>query len=125
MTPSRPALQDPAPFCGILPRVSELLERAHLWLGRLLSALIVLMVAIGAGNAVARYVGRWVGMNLSSNAWLEAQWYLFSLVFLLGAAYTLHRGAHVRVDVLYGRLPSRARGWITSKPDYWRTRPCR
>ncbi|NKB88288.1 MAG: TRAP transporter small permease subunit [Acidobacteria bacterium] len=67
------------------------------------------MVLIGAYNAVARYLGRGIGINLSSNAYLEAQWYLFSLVFLLGAAYTFKHDNHVRVDVLYGRLSRRGK----------------
>lgn len=96
----------------MLSRVKAIWQRLHLWLGRLLAALVVAMVAIGAYNALARYVGRWLGANLGSNRWLELQWYLFSLVFLLGATYALERGAHVRVDVLYARLSTRARATI-------------
>ena len=70
------------------------------------------MVLLGAFNAVARYLGKWVGVHLSSNAYIEAQWYLFSLVFLLGAAHTLQRDEHVRVDVLYGRMSVRSRAWL-------------
>jgi len=80
--------------------------------GRAVSWLVLVMVLIGAFNAVARYLGRFIGVNLSSNAYLEAQWYLFSLVFLLGAAYTLKHNNHVRVDVLYGRLSVRGRAWV-------------
>lgn len=93
---------------GIVRWIDALNER----IGRVVGWLVLLMVLIGAYNAVARYLGRWVGLNLSSNAYLEAQWYLFSLVFLLGAAYTLKHDDHVRVDVLYGRLSRRARAWI-------------
>ena len=67
---------------------------------------------MGAFNAVARYLGKSIGLNLSSNAYIEAQWYLFSAVFLLGAAHTLQRDQHVRVDVLYGRLTARKKAWI-------------
>ncbi len=68
---------------------------------------VLLATLVSAGNAIARY-----GFDLSSNAWLELQWYLFALIFLLGAGYThLHNG-HVRVDVLYGRLAPRTRAWI-------------
>jgi len=81
-------------------------------LGALLRWLALLMVFMGAYNAVARYLTRYAGVPLSSNALNEAQWYLFSLIFLLGAAYGLKVDAHVRVDVLYGRLSTRARGWI-------------
>jgi len=62
------------------------------------------MVLVGAFNAVARYASRFVGVNLSSNAFIEAQWYLFSVVFLFAGADALRRNAHVRVDVFYGRL---------------------
>lgn len=53
-----------------------------------------------------------VALRLSSNMFIELQWYLFSLVFLLGAAYTLKHNAHVRVDVLYTRLSARGKAWI-------------
>ena len=72
----------------------------------------LLMVMVGAFNAVARYLGKWIGVHLSSNAYIEAQWYLFSLIFLLGAAHTLQRDQHVRVDVLYGRLSDTGKAWI-------------
>ena len=65
------------------------------------------MVLLGAFNAIARYLGRSLGLDLSSNAWIELQWYLFSVVFLLGAARTLRERGHVCVDVLYGRLSER------------------
>ena len=81
-------------------------------LGRFVSWLVLLMVLIGAYNAIVRYLGRFTGTNLSSNLYLELQWYLFSLIFLLGAGYALKENAHVRVDVIYGRLGRRARAWI-------------
>lgn len=81
-------------------------------LGRFVSWFVLIMVLIGAYNALVRYLGRFTGTNLSSNLYLELQWYLFSLIFLLGAGYALKENAHVRVDVLYGRLGRRARAWI-------------
>lgn len=69
------------------------------------------MILTGAFNAVTRYAGRAIGHNLSSNAYLELQWYLFSILFLLGAAYTLKHDAHVRVDILYERRGPRGRAW--------------
>ena len=59
---------------------------------------------ISAGNAAARY-----GLNLSSNAFLEIQWYLFAACVMLGAAQVLRLNEHVRVDVLYGRYSSRTK----------------
>jgi TRAP-type mannitol/chloroaromatic compound transport system permease small subunit len=81
-------------------------------LGQAAAWLTLLMVLIAALNAVLRYTDRFVQLGLSSNAWIELQWYLFSAVFLLGAPYALQVGAHVRVDVFYGRLGLRGRAWI-------------
>lgn len=81
-------------------------------IGRLISWLTLAMVLIGAYNAIVRYLGRYMSTNLSSNLYLELQWYLFSVLFLLGAGYALKEDAHVRVDVLYGRLSRRSRAWI-------------
>jgi TRAP-type mannitol/chloroaromatic compound transport system permease small subunit len=92
--------------------MARLIDRLNERLGRGVAWLTLAMVLIGAFNAVARYLGRYIGVNLSSNAYIELQWYLFSLVFLLGGAYTLRHNAHVRVDVIYGRLSNRARAWI-------------
>ena len=81
-------------------------------IGRVVSWMVLLMVVVGAFNALARYAGRWIGVDLSSNLYLELQWYLFSLIFLLGAGYALKENAHVRVDVVYGRLRARSRSLI-------------
>ncbi len=90
-------------------------DRFNSRLGLAVSWLTLAMVAVGAYNAIVRYLGRFTGWNLSSNAYLELQWYMFSLVFLLGAAYALLTNAHVRVDVVYSRLPERWRRRI----DFW------
>ena len=93
-------------------RLAKQIDRASQSFGRGLAWLSVVMVLIGAFNALARYGGRAVGINLSSNGLLEAQWYLFALIFLLGAAPTLAANRHVRVDVYYGRLSPRRKAWI-------------
>jgi TRAP-type mannitol/chloroaromatic compound transport system permease small subunit len=92
-------------FVRAIDRLNEAIGHAIAWL-------TLAMVLLAAGNAVARYLGRFIGWNLSSNAYLELQWYLFSAVFLLGAAYALRRGAHVRVDVFYSRLSTRGKAWV-------------
>ncbi|MEM9592752.1 MAG: TRAP transporter small permease subunit [Acidobacteriota bacterium] len=81
-------------------------------IGRAVGWLTLLMVLVGSYNAIMRYSGRFFGWNLASNAYIELQWYLFSLVFLLGAAYTARQNRHVRVDVLYGRLSTKGRAWV-------------
>jgi TRAP-type mannitol/chloroaromatic compound transport system permease small subunit len=81
-------------------------------IGAGVSWLAFVMVLVGAFNAVARYLGRFIGHNLSSNLYLEAQWYLFSILFLSAAGWALQQEAHVRVDVVFARLSPRARTWI-------------
>lgn len=95
-----------------LRRLSEAIDAAHLLLGRGVAVLTLLMVLLGAYNAVARHLGKYLGSNLSSNAFIEGQWYMFSLVFLLGAATTLAQDRHVRVDVFYGRLGPRGKATV-------------
>lgn len=93
-------------------RLARRIDRFSEWSGRVLYWLTLAMVGVGAFNALVRYLDRYTGMGLSSNMWIELQWYLFSLVFLLGAAYTLKVDDHVRVDVLYSQLSRRGKAWI-------------
>ena len=69
--------------------------------------LVLLSCLISAGNAFSRY-----SFSLSSNAWLEIQWYMFGAMILLGASYTLKKNEHVRVDIIYGHLSTRTQIWI-------------
>jgi TRAP-type mannitol/chloroaromatic compound transport system permease small subunit len=64
--------------------------------------LVFLSCLVSAGNAFSRY-----GFSVSSNAWLEIQWYMFGALVMLGASYTLKRNEHVRVDIVYSNLPTR------------------
>jgi TRAP-type mannitol/chloroaromatic compound transport system permease small subunit len=89
-------------------RIDRFSERS----GWVLYWLTLGMIGVGAFNAVARYLDKYTGLGLSSNMWIELQWYLFSLVFLLGAAYTLKYDDHVRVDVLYSQLSRRGKAWV-------------
>lgn len=73
-------------------------------IGRWISWLVLVMVILGVWNVVGRYLSSFIGINLTSNAYIEAQWYIFDLVFLLGAAYTLKHNEHVRVDIFYSNL---------------------
>lgn len=90
-----------------LLKLSRLIDALTEHVGCAASWLILLMALVSAGNALARYA-----LNLSSNAWLEVQWYLFSAVFLLCAGYALKHRQHVRIDVLSGRGSPRAQAWI-------------
>ena len=97
---------------SVLNRIVSAIDWLNDRLGRIICWLTLVMVLVASYNAIARYLGRFVKHNLTSNALLETQWYLFSGVFLLGAAYALQKDAHVRVDVVFDRLSERAQAWI-------------
>jgi TRAP-type mannitol/chloroaromatic compound transport system permease small subunit len=87
-------------FSRLVDGVSEAVGRAAIWL-------ILIVVVISSANAVFRFA-----FNLSSNAYLEIQWYLFSAVFLACAAYVLKKNEHIRIDVITGRFSDRTQNWI-------------
>ncbi|NDJ16814.1 TRAP transporter small permease subunit [Myxacorys almedinensis] len=86
-----------------LLRLSRAIDQITEKIGQFALWLVLLMVGVGVWNVVGRYIGKAIGQNLTSNALIEGQWYIFDLVFLLGAAYALKHDEHVRVDVFYGR----------------------
>ena len=81
-------------------------------IGQFCAYIVLLMTFVSASNAILRYVGKFLGTNLTSNALVEAQWQLFAASFLLGSAYVLSCDKHVRVDVWYGRQGARGKAWI-------------
>jgi TRAP-type mannitol/chloroaromatic compound transport system permease small subunit len=87
--------------------LSRLIDRASTALGRSVAWLIVAAALISAGNAVVRKVFDW-----SANSLLEVQWWLFAMVFLLAAPWTLAVNEHIRIDVVNSRLPVRTRNII-------------
>lgn len=68
-------------------------------IGRIAAVAVLAAALISAGNAFIRY-----GLDMSSNAWLEIQWYLFAATVMLGAPIVLSLNEHVRVDIVYGKL---------------------
>ncbi|MGB3571988.1 MAG: TRAP transporter small permease subunit [Phormidesmis sp.] len=91
---------------SLLP-IARRIDRFTHAIGKFASWLVLVMIGVGVWNVLGRYIGNAIGQNLSSNALIETQWYLFDIVFLLGAAYTLQHNEHVRVDVLYDRFNRR------------------
>lgn len=87
--------------------LSRGIDRANRLIGRSVSWLILIAVLVSAANAIVRKL-----FNMSSNAWLEAQWYLYGTAFLLAAAYTLLENEHIRIDIVYGTWPRRVQHWI-------------
>ena len=87
--------------------LSAVIDAITGFIGRAVSWLILATVLISTGNAIIRKA-----FDVSSNAWLELQWYLFGAVFLLAAAYTLQRNDHIRIDIISGMLPKQLRNAI-------------
>jgi len=87
--------------------ISSLIDWLNEKIGFITNLLILLACLVSAGNAMFRYT-----YNLSSNAWLEAQWYMFAVIVMFGAAYTLKRNEHVRVEIFYTSLSERGQLWI-------------
>ena len=92
---------------GALLSLSRGIDAVTAFIGRWVYWLVLAAVLVSAGNAIVRKL-----FDLSSNAWLELQWYLFGAVFMLAAAYTLQRNEHIRIDIVSNMLPPRGRNWI-------------
>lgn len=82
--------------------LSRRIDQLSEWVGRWVSWLVLAAVLISAINAVMRKA-----FSMSSNAYLEIQWYLFAAIFLLAAGYTLLRQEHVKIDVILGKFSKR------------------
>lgn len=91
----------------VLLRFSRLVDWLNGRIGQAVKWLVLIIALISTGNALSRRL-----FDLSSNGWLELQWYLFAGIFMLAAGDTLLRNAHVRIDVLNARLSPRAQNWI-------------
>lgn len=87
--------------------VSRGLDAVNDWVGRTIIWATLAMTLISAANAIVRKA-----FDMSSNAFLEIQWYLFAAVFLLSAGYTFLKNAHVRIDFVSHRLSKRAQAWV-------------
>ena len=90
-----------------LLRLSQWIDLANEKIGVIADWMIVLSCLISAGNAMIRYA-----FDMSSNAWLEVQWYMFAVAVMFGASYTLKRNEHVRVDIFYMQLSERGQYWL-------------
>ena len=82
--------------------LARLIDTLNERLATIANWLVLLSCLISAANAFSRYA-----FSLSSNAWLEIQWYMFGALVMLGTSYTLNRNEHVRVDVVYSNLSTR------------------
>jgi len=92
---------------GFLIKISQGIDWLNDWLGKFANWMVLLACLLSAGNAMSRYA-----FDLSSNAWLEIQWYLFAAIVMFGSSYTLKMNEHVRVDILYTHLSERGKEWL-------------
>jgi TRAP-type mannitol/chloroaromatic compound transport system permease small subunit len=92
---------------GGLLKISRAIDWMNAQFGVVANWLVLLACLISAGNAASRYL-----FSVSSNGWLEVQWYMFAGIVLLGGPYTLCRNEHVRVDLVYSAVSERTRIWI-------------
>jgi TRAP-type mannitol/chloroaromatic compound transport system permease small subunit len=91
---------------ALLP-VTRVVDATTIWIGKRIAWLILLAVVVSAANATVRKI-----FDTSSNSWLELQWVLFSMVFLLCSPWTLLANEHIRIDILNNMLPKRLRDTI-------------
>jgi TRAP-type mannitol/chloroaromatic compound transport system permease small subunit len=95
-----------------LLRMASGIDALTEWLGHASTLLVLITIVVGFYNVVARFLGRYIGVTLASNLYIELQWYLYSLVFLLGFAYILKHDVNVRVDFLYTNWTPKTQAWI-------------
>lgn len=87
--------------------LSRNIDRLTAMIGRAVAWLLVAAAVVSAGNAIVRKL-----FHMSSNSWLEAQWWLFAIVFLLASPWTLALNEHIRIDVVSSRFPKSIRNLI-------------
>jgi len=90
-----------------LLKISRGIDAFTRWLGKRLAWLILVAVIVSALNAAVRKT-----FDVSSNSWLELQWVLFSIVFLLCSSWTLLDNEHIRIDIVNNLLPKQVRNSI-------------
>jgi TRAP-type mannitol/chloroaromatic compound transport system permease small subunit len=94
-------------FLRALLPASRRIDAFNSFIGRWVSWLIFAAVVVSTVNAIVRKA-----FDMSSNAWLELQWVLFSAVFLLCSPWTLISNEHIRIDIVNNMLPKKLRDWI-------------
>lgn len=87
--------------------VSAVIDQVNEKIGYVCNILILLACLVSAVNAMIRYA-----FSMSSNGWLELQWYMFAIIVMFGASYTFRRNEHVRVELLYLYLSERGQLWL-------------
>ncbi|MBV7334951.1 TRAP transporter small permease subunit [Chloroflexi bacterium TSY] len=95
-----------------LINLSRRIDRFSDWIGTISVYLVIITVALTFYNVVVRYLGQYIGTQLSFNTFLELQWHFYSLVFFLSFAYILKHGINVRVDFIYAHWPTKRKALL-------------
>lgn len=90
-----------------LLKLSRGIDALNTWIGRNVAWLVIVAVLVSSVNATVRKL-----FDESSNSWLELQWVLFSIVFLLCAPWTLLSNEHIRIDIVNSFWPKKVRDII-------------
>ena len=98
-----------------LLKISGVIDNLSERVGSVSVGLVIITVVVGFYNVLVRYLGQFIGVQLSSNFFIELQWYLYSLVFFLGFAYILKNGINVRVDFIYANWSRKRQALL----DFW------
>ncbi len=93
----------------IVVRAADMLTEASGWLARLM---VYILIPVGFLNVFLRYVGRYTEAQLVNNTWIEAQWYLYGVLFLMMFPYLLRHDGNVRVDFWYAERSPRVKAVI-------------
>lgn len=102
----------PGRFMRVAAGYVRVMDRVSDFFGAISKYLVIVVVVVGFLNVVLRYVGRATERRLTSNVFIEAQWYLYGIIFLLGFAYILKHQINVRVDFWYAEWPEKRKAWI-------------
>jgi TRAP-type mannitol/chloroaromatic compound transport system permease small subunit len=105
--PSRCRRRGPGEPMKRLLELSRSIDRMNETIGKWMAWLVVVAAVVSAGNAVIRKL-----FDTSSNAWLELQWWLFGMVFLLCAPWTLASNEHIRIDIVNNLFPRRLKNAV-------------
>lgn len=103
---------DIGPIFGVFLAYQRWADRLAELTGKLAKWVVLPTVAVGFVSVVLRYTGKLMGERLTNNAIIEAQWYLYSVIFLAGFAYVLKHQINVRVDFWFAHQPVTRRAWI-------------
>jgi len=96
----------------VMDKITKLIDKITSFKGTIISWLTLLMIFLGTYNAITRKISQYIGVNLSSNMFIELQWYMYGIIFIFGLSYALLHKSHVRIDIFYNRFSTKTKNLI-------------